>query len=105
MAKIQSGAKQTANETTTPNVASSYKTATKNSNNASGTLFTKQNHKWMAIGGAIIILGFILMIGGKSADPNQFDTNQVYSFIRITLAPVLILIGFGTLVYSILRKG
>ena len=42
--------------------------------------FSKENYKWMIIGGVIIILGMILMSGGKSQDPNTFDPNVVYSF-------------------------
>ena len=52
------------------------------------SLFSKENYKWMAIGGIIIILGMILMSGGKNQDPNTFDPKLVYSFTRVTLAPI-----------------
>ena len=42
------------------------------------TIFTKQNYMWMAIGGAVIVLGFLLMIGGKSADPNVFNKDETH---------------------------
>jgi hypothetical protein len=58
----------------------------------------------MAIGGAIIILGMILMTGGKNQDPNTFDTNVVYSFWRITVAPILIVGGLLVEVYALLKK-
>ncbi|MEO8711414.1 MAG: DUF3098 domain-containing protein [Parafilimonas sp.] len=66
--------------------------------------FTKENYKWMAIGGAIIILGMILMSGGKSQDPNTFDPKVVYSVTRVTIAPILIIGGLLVELYAILRK-
>ncbi len=68
------------------------------------TIFTKENYMWMAIGAAVIILGFLLMIGGKSADPNVFNKDEVYSFRRITLAPILIIAGLVMEVYAIMKK-
>ena len=70
----------------------------------SQNLFSKENYKWMLIGLVVILLGVILMIGGKSDDPNQFNVNEVYSFRRITLAPVVILAGFAIEIYAIFRK-
>ena len=58
----------------------------------------------MVIGLVIIILGIVLMIGGKSEDPNQFNPKEVYSFQRITLAPILILIGLGLEIFAIFRR-
>ena len=68
------------------------------------TLFSKDNYKWMAIGGIIIILGMVLMSGGKNQDPNTFDPKVVYSFTRVTLAPILIIGGLLVELYAILRK-
>ena len=68
------------------------------------TLFGKENYIWMGVGIAIILLGFLLMAGGKSADPNVFDENEVYSFRRITLAPLLIMAGLMVEVYAIMKK-
>jgi hypothetical protein len=67
-------------------------------------LFDKSNYMWMIGGVALILLGFVLMAGGKSPDPHQFNYDEVYSFRRITLAPLLILIGFGVEVYAIMKK-
>ena len=67
-------------------------------------LFTRENYKWMGIGGAIIILGMILMAGGKNQDPNTFDPNVVYSTTRITVAPILIIAGLLVEIYAIFRK-
>jgi len=69
-----------------------------------GNLFEKDNFLWMIIGAAVLILGFLLMAGGGSNDPNVFDANQVYSFRRITLAPIVILLGFAIEIYAIFRK-
>jgi hypothetical protein len=68
------------------------------------TLFTKENYIWMAVGMAIVLLGLLLMAGGKSADPTVFDESEVYSFRRITLAPLLIMAGLMVEVYAIMKK-
>ncbi|WP_108867589.1 DUF3098 domain-containing protein [Aquimarina aquimarini] len=64
-------------------------------------VFRKKNYVVMAIGLAVIALGFILMAGGGSDDPNVFNP-EIYNFRRIRLAPTIILIGFGIEVYAIL---
>ena len=72
--------------------------------NRTVSLFDKQNLVWMLGGIAIMILGFVLMAGGRSADPNVFDPNEVYSTRRITVAPIVILIGLVVLVVAIFRQ-
>jgi hypothetical protein len=67
-------------------------------------LFGKENYRWMLIGIVIIALGLILMSGGKSKDPNVFNPKEVYSFTRITIAPILILGGFVLEIFAIFRK-
>ncbi|HVU56926.1 MAG TPA: DUF3098 domain-containing protein [Puia sp.] len=67
-------------------------------------LFGKDNYRWMLIGLILIALGLILMGGGKSKDPNVFNPKEVYSFTRITLAPILILGGFVVEIFAIFRK-
>jgi len=64
-------------------------------------IFGKKNYKWLFIGLAFIAIGFILMAGGGSDDPNVFD-ESIFSWRRIRLAPTLVLIGFGIQVYAIL---
>jgi hypothetical protein len=64
-------------------------------------IFEKANYKFMFIGLAFIALGFILMSGGGSDDPNVFNP-EIFNFRRIRLAPTLILIGFGFQIYAIL---
>ena len=68
------------------------------------SLFSKENYKWMAIGGVIIILGMILMSGGKNQDPNTFDPKVVYSTTRVTIAPILIVAGLLVELYAILLR-
>ncbi|WP_205508712.1 DUF3098 domain-containing protein [Longitalea arenae] len=68
------------------------------------SLFTKDNYKWMIAGIILVALGIILMAGGKSEDPNVFKENEVYSVRRITIAPILILLGLGIEVYAIFKK-
>jgi hypothetical protein len=67
-------------------------------------LFDRENYIWMLGGLALIFLGLFLMSGGKSANPNEFNYAEIYSFRRITLAPVLMMIGFGIEVYAIMKK-
>lgn len=75
-----------------------------NKNNKSLAFFNKSNYLYMAIGAALIVLGMLLMSGGKSADPNVFNASEVYSFRRITLAPILIIAGFIVEIYAIFKK-
>ncbi len=72
--------------------------------NVNSPLFTKDNYTWMLIGGAVIALGMLLMSGGKSNDPKIFDTKEVYSTVRITIAPFLIVLGLMVEVYAIFKK-
>ena len=67
-------------------------------------LFGKENYRWMVIGIAVMALGLFLMAGGKSKDPNVFDPKEVYSFTRITLAPILILAGLELEVFAIFKR-
>ncbi len=77
----------------------------KKSNKKTGSkprfIFEKKNFMWMLIGLGVIGLGFILMSGGGSDNPNVFNPD-IFSWRRIRLAPTLVLIGFGIQVYAIL---
>jgi hypothetical protein len=66
-------------------------------------LFEKINYKILLIGIAVIALGFILMSGGGSDDPNVFS-EDIFNFRRIRLAPTLVLVGFGVVIYSIFKN-
>ncbi|GGH36115.1 hypothetical protein IA57_06815 [Mangrovimonas yunxiaonensis] len=69
--------------------------------NRNDFIFGKKNYQFMFIGLLVIALGFILMSGGGSDDPNVFSPD-IFSWRRIRLAPMLVLIGFGIEVYAIL---
>mgnify|MGYP001247219976 FL=1 len=62
-----------------------------------------ENYKLIAIGFAIIIIGFLLMLGGKSESPEQFS-EKIFSFRRVTLAPIVVVAGFVFEIWAIMRK-
>lgn len=84
--------------------ASAPKPAAPAASRQQAPLFGKENYRWMLAGLILIALGLILMGGGKSKDPNVFNKNEIYSFTRITLAPILILGGFVVEIFAIFRK-
>jgi membrane-bound ClpP family serine protease len=63
----------------------------------------RENYILLIIGFAIIIFGFLLMIGGKADNPNEFN-EEIFSFRRITLAPIIVLFGFVFEIYAIMKK-
>ncbi len=67
-------------------------------------LFGRENYIWMLAGIVVIALGFLLMAGGKSADATKFNADDVYSTRRITIAPLLIIIGFVLEIVGIMKK-
>jgi hypothetical protein len=67
-------------------------------------LMGKRNFMFMGIGLVFLVLGFILMLGGGMPDPDTWDESLIYSHRRITLAPILILIGLGIQIYAIFTK-
>jgi membrane-bound ClpP family serine protease len=71
--------------------------------NYTGFALGKLNYRLIAIGFAIIVIGFILMVGGGSDDPDVFNP-EIFSFRRITLAPIILLFGFVFEIYAILKK-
>ena len=71
---------------------------------ATNTLFSKENYKWMLIGLVVMAIGFFLMAGGKSSDPNVFQDKDVYSTTRITIAPILIIAGLIIEIFAIMKK-
>jgi len=68
-----------------------------------GFALSGESLRLLAIGFAIIVFGFILMIGGGSNDPNVFN-KELFSFQRITLAPIICLTGFIFEIYAIMKK-
>lgn len=63
----------------------------------------KENYRLLLIGFAIIVVGFILMVGGKSQSDDVFNP-AIFSFRRITLAPMIVLFGFLFEIYAIMKK-
>jgi len=70
---------------------------------ADGFAFTRTNYTWLIAGLGILVIGYILMAGGKSEDPNVFS-EAIFNFRRITLAPIVVLTGYGTIFYAILKS-
>lgn len=64
-------------------------------------LFSKRNYRLLLLSLAVIALGFIIMAGGGSEDPNVFNP-EIFNFRRIRLAPTIVLMGFGLAIYVIL---
>ncbi len=65
--------------------------------------FTRDNYKWVLIGLVFLIVGFLLLIGGGSDDPNVYS-DKVFNFQRWTLSPLLILTGYAIEIYAIMKK-
>lgn len=64
----------------------------------------KENFYLLILGFVIIVIGFILMAGGKSDNPNVFNGDRIFSFRRITLAPLIVLFGFLFEIWAIMKK-
>ena len=72
--------------------------------NSTGFALGRENYKLLIIGFVIVIIGFLLMMGGKSTDPNVFNGKEIFSFRRITLAPMVVLFGFLFEIWAIMKK-
>ena len=77
--------------------------AKKTNKEENGFALGKENFRLLAIGFGIIVIGFLLMLGGKSEDPNEFS-DAIFSFRRITLAPLVVLAGFVFEIWAIMKK-
>ena len=69
-----------------------------------GFAFGKENYRILIIGIVVVVIGYLLMIGGGSDDPNQFHADEIFSTRRITLAPIVILLGFVIVLFGIMKK-
>ncbi|HEY9177677.1 MAG TPA: DUF3098 domain-containing protein [Flavipsychrobacter sp.] len=67
-------------------------------------LFDKSNYIWMLAGVLLVVIGFMLMSGGKNEDPTKFNYDEIYSTARVTIAPLMILLGFAIEIYAIMKK-
>lgn len=65
--------------------------------------FGRDNYLWVIVGLVFLLVGFLLMIGGGSDDPDVFN-DAIFNFRRLTLAPVLVLLGFGIQIYAIMKR-
>ena len=83
-------------------VAAAQKPST--SSPATPFIFDKTNYIIMIAGVLVILVGFALMSGGATSDPNVFPKEELYSFRRITLAPIVIILGFGIEIFAILKR-
>lgn len=63
-----------------------------------------ENYKLLIIGFVIIVIGFLLMLGGKTDDPAVFKPEEIFSFRRITLAPIVVMAGFVFEIWAIMKK-
>lgn len=63
-----------------------------------------RNYRLMLIGFAVIVLGFVLMTGGGSDDPAHLFNREMFSFRRITLAPIIVLAGFVLEICAIMKR-
>jgi hypothetical protein len=66
--------------------------------------FGKKNYQLLIAAAAIVVLGYFLMSGGGAENPNEFHYDEIFSPIRITVAPVLILAGFVLAIFAIMKK-
>jgi len=72
-------------------------------NSPDGFALKQTNYQWLIIGIAILIVGYLLMSGGAAEDPTAFS-DEIYSTRRITVAPLVVLLGYGTIFYAILKR-
>jgi uncharacterized membrane protein len=68
------------------------------------TTFSKKNYQLLIAGTVIVLLGYLLMIGGGSKDPNVFNGEELFSFQRITLAPMVCLAGFVLIIVAVMWR-
>jgi hypothetical protein len=88
----------------TTSKVSSRTSSTKTVESKSTMLFKKKNYVWSLAGMGMIALGLLLMAGGKMPDSNTWDPDLIYSFRRITLAPIVILAGLAFQIVAIFKK-
>jgi uncharacterized membrane protein len=69
-----------------------------------GFAFGKENYRIVIVGVLIVVVGYLLMIGGGTDDPYQFHADEIFSTRRITIAPITILVGFIVVLFGIMKK-
>lgn len=69
-----------------------------------GFAFGRENYRILIIGVVIVLIGYLLMVGGGTDNPDEFNADEIFSFRRITLSPIVILAGFVTVLLGIMKK-
>ncbi|MGQ0827115.1 MAG: DUF3098 domain-containing protein [Bacteroidota bacterium] len=69
-----------------------------------GFAFGKENYRILIVGVVLVVIGYLLMIGGGSDDPTIFNAEEIFSTRRITVAPIVILAGFVVVLFGIMKK-
>lgn len=72
--------------------------------NKESFVFGKDNYMFILIGIVVVLIGFILMIGGGSEDPNTFNGDELFSPVRITISPIMVIAGYCIVIYGIMKK-
>lgn len=67
-------------------------------------LYGRTNYILMAVGVGLMLLGYLLMLGGAQPDGETWDPNIIYNFRRVTLGPFLVLAGIGVEIFAIFKK-
>ncbi len=67
-------------------------------------VLNNKNYILIVIGCVVVLLGFLLMSGGGSENPEVFNETELFSFRRITLAPFMVLLGYGIVLFGIMKK-
>jgi len=67
-------------------------------------LFDRTNYIIMVAGVLVVILGFVLMSGGATDNPAVFPKEEIYSTMRITIAPIVVILGFAIEIFAILKR-
>ena len=67
--------------------------------------FRKENYVLLLVGVALVLIGFLLMAGGGSDNPKEFNGEELFSFRRITLAPITVIAGYVVVIFAIMKKG
>lgn len=67
-------------------------------------IFNRSNYIYLIIGVVLNVIGFLLMIGGAAENPNDFNEGELFSSVRITVSPIIILLGYVVIIYSIMKK-
>ncbi|MDF2437571.1 MAG: hypothetical protein K0Q95_1947 [Bacteroidota bacterium] len=69
-----------------------------------GFAFGRDNYRILIIGVVVVVIGYLLMVGGGSDDPTKFNAEEIFSFRRITLSPIVILAGFVIVLFGIMKR-